>query len=159
MSITEFLRENAGKYPDRKSLIAACIQELNCSPKNVQNAFYDVQKSKNPIRFGSEPVTGPTPVPHPTLSGLSELELRQKHDVKYIIKQAALKLPPPNGKGEGTFVTENEFIKQCNIQSQSGFRLSLAGEEFSAYKGKAGGVTYWAHPESITKMKNEGILR
>ena len=57
----------------------------------------------------------------------------------------------------GVYIQEAEFIKQMNIR-QPGYRQVLDSADYAKYKGRAGGVTYWSHPESILKMKNEGVL-
>jgi len=83
-------------------------------------------------------------------------QLRAKHDVKFIIRKAALSLPKTK---EGMFLPEAEFIKQCNISSQQNFRMGLNDPEFNEFHGKAGGITYWSHPDSIAQMKQDSILR
>ena len=88
----------------------------------------------------------------PTM-GISEMELRQKHDVKYIVAKFAAQLK------KDIYIPDNEFLRQCGVQNQVGFRSKIASADFSAYMGTASGITYWSHPESIAKMKNEGILR
>jgi hypothetical protein len=42
----------------------------------------------------------------------------------------------------------------------SGYRMAVDSEEFLVFRGVApGGVVYWSHPESISRMKTEGILK
>lgn len=149
MSATKFLRENAYRFSDRKSLIQACI-ETGIPYKSAHNAFDDIQRSRNPIEFCNS-ISEAETLPAKSY-GLSESELRQKHDVRFIIKQAAEKLE------KGIFIMDADFVKQCNMRSQTGYRQFIEASEFSKYKGRAGGVIYWSHPESISKMKSEGIL-
>jgi len=155
MSITRYLRENACRYNDLRSLVAACAVDLSRDKKHVQNAFYDIQRSRKPIVFGEvdfedtqrelEDMSGDG-------IGISEDELRKKHDVKYIIRQAAMKLK------KDKYVMDNDFIKKCNLGMQTGYRQSMEDAEFTKYKGRAGRITYWSHPESIQKMKTCCVL-
>ena len=163
VSITAYLRENANKHSNVHDLIHACMEDTGRARKNVQTAWGEICKGNSPVSLGFQPhpvVFMPsqqgknhlssTP---PTMTGISEAQLRQKHDTKFIIQQAA------NSLKEGTFITETDFIKQCNVQSHQGFRQFLNDEDFNLYRGRASGTTYWSHPKSIAKMKSEGILR
>jgi hypothetical protein len=85
--------------------------------------------------------------------GISEQELRAKHDVSFKIKKTAESL-----SGD-IFYTEYEFIKLCEIQQASGWRHIIDSGLFDSYKGKAGGTVYWSNPQNIERLKNEGILK
>lgn len=125
---------------ERAELITACAKEVGCSRKAIYNVLAQ-RKYK------------PAPKTVPVTAGLSEAELRKKHDIKFIIQQALQRLD------QGTFITDSDFIRTNNLQSHPGFRPYLEDSTFSQYKGRAGGTLYWSHPASITKMKQEGILR
>lgn len=159
MNATPYLREKARDYNDPKSLIEACIQATGKTKKLVRQAFTDIQKSGHPITLGQvqpHPITfinAPQPLNAVQPQGLSESQLRAKHDVKFIIRNAAISLK------KGIFLSDAEFIKLCNISSQQNYRMGLNDAEFNDYHGKAGGITYWSHPESIAQMKQESILR
>jgi transcriptional regulator NrdR family protein len=85
---------------------------------------------------------------------MTEEELRSKYDNKFILRNAVAKLE------KGVYTPENEFITNCKIKVSSGYRMAVDSEEFLGFRGVApGGVVYWSHPESISKMKNEGILK
>lgn len=149
MNITESLRSNAPLFKDKKSLIDAVAKELNQERRLVNKKFLSIQDSKTPIIFGNEQ----TPCsPNGKFKGLSESEIRAKHDTKFILSQVVKKLE------RGLYITDADFIKQCDIKSHVGYRQMLDDPDFKKYKGKAGGIIYWSHPESIEKMKNEGIL-
>jgi len=84
--------------------------------------------------------------------GISETELRQKHDISYKIRQTAESL-------NGDFYTEYDFIKLCNIPGNSGYRQVIESGAFDIFRGRAGNTVYWSSPASIQKMKNEGVLK
>lgn len=87
-------------------------------------------------------------------NNMTEEEFRAKYDNKFILRNAVAKLE------KAIYVPENEFISKCGIKVSSGYRMTVESDEFSQFKGIApGGITYWSHPDSIMKMKNEGILK
>lgn len=85
--------------------------------------------------------------------GISEETLRQKHDTKFILVTAAADLQ------EGRYLTQSEFIMQAGVRMGTGYRDVIEHPDFDKYKGRAAGQTYWSHPKSITKLKQEGVLR
>ena len=103
-------------------------------------------------RIGKKKYEG-TEIPGVGVIGLSETELRQKHDVKYQIRQAVKELP------SGRFLTRQEFINFAKIKTGVGYIAHLEHPDFSKYRGKAAGVEYWGRPESVEQMKQEGILK
>lgn len=85
-------------------------------------------------------------------SGLTEEQFRAKFDLTFIVKKKCLDLQ------KGIFLSMGEFIKTCGIMPGSGYRQILDHPDFENYRGRVRGDTYWSHPESISKMKTEGIL-
>ena len=83
--------------------------------------------------------------------GISLTELRSKHDNKFIIQTNAEKLE------KDIFLTDSEFKTSCNFNT--GYKDAIERSEFSQYKGKAGSTIYWSHPDSIKKLKDEGVLK
>jgi len=57
---------------------------------------------------------------------------------------------------KGIFIPEPEFITTIGLSG--GYRRWLDSSELNKYRGKAGGQTYWSHPDSITEMKNDAVL-
>jgi hypothetical protein len=153
MTITEYLRGNAHKYTNKEDLIADCIKELGVEKRRVQKVFSEIKCGKNPLVFTT--ITSESEVAQfhsQKIIGLSESDLRKKHDVHYIATNAAKALQP------GIYLIDADFIKSTNLRSQSGYRQVLDASEFDIYRGKASGTVYWSHPDSIRKMKIEGIL-
>lgn len=145
--ITNYLREKAVLYNTAIELVNACVKDLGARRKTVWDSFYYIRDSKNPIVFGVK-----QPVNISNGIGISEAELRQRHDIKFIIEKTAKELK------KEMYVMEADFIKRCNLRTQSGYRQIIDSQEFSKYRGKASGIIYWSHPESMAKMIDEGIL-
>jgi hypothetical protein len=84
--------------------------------------------------------------------GLTIDQLRAKHDLNFIVSKTAREL------AKDVFYTEHEFLKLSGVKAGSGFRMALDNPELSRFKGRVQGITYWSHPESIKKMKEDGVL-
>lgn len=84
--------------------------------------------------------------------GLSESQLRAKFDTRFIVENKCKELK------EGVFLTLAEFIQACGIRPGAGYRGVVDHPDYEKYRGKAGGTTYWSHPASIKKLKDEGVL-
>jgi len=84
--------------------------------------------------------------------GLSEDQFRNKFDLRFIVELKCGELQ------KGVFLSMSEFVKFCSITPGSGYKDVLFDGKFDKYHGKVRGEVYWSHPDSILKMKNEGIL-
>lgn len=130
-------------------------------------------KSKNIVKNGSEKRSdgsrqqvlkckdckksfrpGAVSVPEVTIQkvGLTEQELRKKYDLNYKVDAGVNNLQP------GVFLTDFEFVKNCGIMYNGGYRIILDSGKYDKYKGRAQKTVYWSHPDSIKKMKDEGVL-
>lgn len=87
-----------------------------------------------------------------TKMGINENELRAKHDVRYQVSKAVETLKP------SVYLTDSEFINNAKIKAGAGYRDILSHPDFETYHGKAGSIIYWSHPDSIGKLKEEGVL-
>jgi hypothetical protein len=145
MSIRAWLRENRNRYGNEALLRQACMEQLGVTNDQTYQA---IKKMKYAGQWGEQPKDPISQQQQPRF-GINEAQLRQKHDIGYIINQKLLELKP------GSFYTESEFVKMCNIRGA--YRTYLDG--LTDYRGKASGITYYAHPDSIRKMKMEGILQ
>lgn len=113
------------------------IQKYHC---NSCGHYREEKKDKESFAF------------KPLQMGITTEQLRAKHDANYIIMQATKKLE------KDVFLTESEFIKISGIRMGSGYRQALDNPDLGKYKGRVQGVIYYSHPDSINKMKEEGIL-
>jgi hypothetical protein len=150
MEIKEWLRANAPLHKNKDGLIEAGMKEFNLPRGIINKKILSTRETRDPIVFGN--VISENPVQNNKFKGLSESEIRAKHDIKFIFGNAVKELE------KGLYISDADFVRQCDIKSHVGYRQMLDDPEFKKYKGRAGGITYWSHPESIEKMKNEGIL-
>jgi len=86
------------------------------------------------------------------IAGFTEEQFRAKFDLNFIVSKKCKELQ------KGIYLSMSEFIKLCGITPGSGYRQVLEHPDFDNYRGRIRGDIYWSHPESISKMKTEGIL-
>ena len=84
---------------------------------------------------------------------LTEDQLRKKHDMFYIVHENLERLE------KGKFVEEASFLRSMQISGKPGYRTAIDHPDVRPYKGKADGFTYYGHPESVQKLKDEGVLK
>lgn len=104
---------------------------------------FELNKGELPERIQTE--TG-------SVAGISEAQLRAKHDLRYIVESKCLELK------KGVFMTQAEFVQFCKINPGAGYRGVMDHPEYDKYHGRAGSIIYWSHPDSIKKLKDEGVL-
>ena len=90
--------------------------------------------------------------PAEKIAGITEEQFRAKFDLNFIVGKKCKELQ------KGIYLSMSEFIKLCGITPGSGYRQVLGHPDFDSYRGRIRGDIYWSHPESISKMKTEGIL-
>ena len=90
--------------------------------------------------------------PEQKIAGITEEQFRAKFDLTFIVGKRCKDLQ------RGIYLSMGEFIKFCGITPGAGYRQVLEHPDFDSYRGRIRGEIYWSHPESITKMKTEGIL-
>ena len=84
---------------------------------------------------------------------LSEIELRQKHDMFFMVHSFVKDIP------EGKFIEESIMLKQLEILGKARYRDAISRPELKDYKGRVDGTTYYGSPDSIKKLKSEGVLQ
>lgn len=117
---------------------------------NIESGRQSVARIQKKVKQESAIV--PAPASSGAVGRLTEADLRRKHDIGYIVRLKAAEIE------KGVFYPEADFIRLSGIKVSSGYRTALDHPDLTKYKGRAGGVTYWGHPESIRKMKDETIL-
>ena len=85
--------------------------------------------------------------------GISEDELRCKHDMFFIILSYVKNI------SGGSFIEETKMLKELTLYGKPRYRDAISRAELKAYKGKVDGTVYYGHPDSIHKLKSEGILQ
>jgi hypothetical protein len=83
---------------------------------------------------------------------VSEAVLRQKHDMFFIIQNRLKQIP------KGFYMEESQLLKDLGLYGKPRYKDALARVE-KDYRGKVDGSIYYGHPESIRKLKNEGVLQ
>lgn len=135
MTIGEWLKANQGKYADKSSLIVAAVKTLKCSREYALQAYNKVHLSS--------PISLSMPI-----AGLSEKELRLKHDNAYKIREGVKKLQ------KDRYFTDQQMREFCKVVSQA-WRGYSEMPEFEKYKIKLSGIIYWGTPECIKKLKED----
>ena len=83
--------------------------------------------------------------------GMTLDQFREKHDVDYIVEKTL------KGLSKGMIYEKTDVVKLSGLRS--GYPgLSMALESATEFKGKAGGVSYWGHPDTISNLKLEGTM-
>ncbi len=146
LSISEWIRQKGSKFKSSSEAADACAAELHVARKTFFNTLYKLKKS------GKVKPTTCLPDAKVANIGLSEQELRSKHDGLYKLEQAVKNLIPTK------FIPEPEF-RATIATNPSQFRSKADLPQFDIYKGRVSGVTYWGHPRDIKRLKDEGILQ
>ena len=83
---------------------------------------------------------------------LSEAQLRERHDMFFIIMTYLQKIQ------KGMFIEESQMLKDLGLYGKARYREALSRLE-KEYRGKVDGTIYYSNPESISKLKSEGVLQ
>ena len=150
--IRQWIDSNREKFPgwetDKKvysAFLDACCSETGFVRKSIVNTL-----SRN--RTGKTQQTEIAVNPESGCQGISEVDLRQRFDPLFQLREGVQKLKV------GTYYTDSEFREVIVKSRHVGYRSRSESPEFEIYRGKAGGVVYWSHPTSIKKLKTEGVL-
>lgn len=81
---------------------------------------------------------------------LTEDQLRSMFDIRKIV------ISELNTIAKGRFWRDADFVRR--FQGKGAYRSVLESPDVQQFKGRAGGQVFWGNPESIQKLKNEGIL-
>jgi len=136
----EWLTKNKPRYKDRRKWISDCAKALNVSraaAENIAPRVWPLESKK--LSAKQKPI-----------NGLSETDLRRRHDNAYKVAEAASKLTA------GEFIPEADFVSSLRLKG--GYRSVLERQQFERYRGKADGIVYWGHPESIKRLKDDRVL-
>lgn len=104
--------------------------------------------------YPSRDVEKKTEIAEPTEQaiGLTEAQLRAKYDIRFIVATKCKDLKP------GVYLTKSEFIQFCGIRPGQGYTDVINHPDYDAFRGKVAGQIYYSHPDSIRKLKSEGVL-
>jgi ribosomal protein L37E len=106
-------------------------------------------------RINPEPVIEPVSEVQAKLPEgmLSEEQLRQKHDMFFMVFSYVKKIPT------GKYVEESQMLRELSIIGKPRYRDSISRPELKEYRGKVDGTIYYGELQSIKKLKNEGVLQ
>ena len=152
MTAAKWIRENIHRYEEknRVGFLKDCANVTGVTLEYARVALYRYGKINNtqPKSSKKQVVQHNKDIPF-----LTEKEISERHDIYYKIRQAAETLQ------EGQYIEDIHF-KECLVKVPTNiYRRPSDNSEFDKYKGKAGGKTYWGHPESINQKKQEGVLK
>lgn len=131
------------------------IRIFYCKNKDCRKKTFREFYVRGPWSKREPGITNPVDnnVPVSGVQTITEAEIREKYDKKYIVQKHAKMIK------EGEFYDEDSFIRFCSLNPRvPGFRKALDSPEFKIYKGKADGDVYWGHPSSVEKLKNDGTF-
>lgn len=86
--------------------------------------------------------------------GISIQEFREKHDVMVIIRKAVRKLK------KGELIPSIEFVQDLKLPGGVSYKDKIMSAEFEPYRGQVSASDiYWGHPEDITELKQDRLLK
>lgn len=137
-SMSQYIRENQGK--EKESLILECQKKFGKSRSAVLDNY------RKALRGGGKVTATTTAILN---VGVSEAELRAKHDNLYKIRQGVKQLE------DGRYLTDQQMREFCKVNT-SKWRSFADNVEFDKYKIKvSGGVTYWGTPKCVQKLHQD----
>ena len=89
---------------------------------------------------------------HEKAIGLTEAQLRSMYDIRFIVATKCKELK------QGVFLSRAEFVQFCGIRPGQGYTDVINHPDYDAFRGKVAGQVYYSHPDSIRKLKSEGVL-
>lgn len=135
--VARFIKDNFDRY-EKEKLRSECCNQTGATSRQFSKTYkWIADKRSIPL------------ISFDRKYGLTEADLRAKHDVSFIIQDAV------NSLEDGVYLTDNEFIHKF-LRGQTGYRQAM--DKFKDFRGRAGGTTYWSSKKSIYKMKMEGVL-
>jgi hypothetical protein len=127
--IVEYVQNNVGRHT-KEMLLKDVIQRFKCNREyalKVYNRFARRESKSTSI------------------VGLSETELRSRHDNLFKIREAVKKLE------KGKYLTDQQMRDFSKIPTNY-WRAYSENQEFDKYKIRLNKVTYWATPDSIKRL-------
>ena len=87
-----------------------------------------------------------------TSEGITEQDFRRQFDNRYILREAVKELK------KGQLIDQRKFIQ--NLKLIGTYKDILEEADFEPFRGKiSSDKIFWSHPETITKLKEESLLR
>jgi len=107
-----------------------------------------MQRRNDNGTFGTKISPQPLPVSVTSHLGLSETDLRAKHDNMYKIREGV------KGLKKGYYFTDQQMREKCHV-STNVWRSYAESQEFEQYRLKLGDIIYWGIPACIAKLRED----
>jgi hypothetical protein len=153
MSYSDDIRAQVAAGKSRDEIITAICKARKIPRDNARSAYNKAIKTGGaPSATAKQTKPATAPAKRSDIF-LSDGDIAARHDCYYKIRTEAKRLK------KGQYVEDGNFRDMVLQMSTAEYRRPSDNAEFDIYKGKAGGKTYWGHPESIKAKKQEGIMR
>lgn len=144
---------------DKKALCPKChSDQVNSEGPDARTGYkrYRCKEcgkyfNENTAYYNGKTVEHKPSVPRTRGMGMSLSEFRAKHDVDFIVQNVLDSLDPEK-------VYEKSEVVQLTGLRAGYPGLSAAIENASEYKGRAGGNSFWSHPDTIRQLKKETLM-
>ena len=137
------VRELVGKGRTRDEIVKLGMGEWGASREQMSDCY------RKAIKVTITPTPKPPTTPTPSKIGLSESELRSKHDNMFKIREGVKSLPSDR------YLTDQQMRDFCKV-SPSKWRGYADATEFEKYKLKvASDTTYWGVPQNIKRLRED----
>ena len=148
MSYSDDIRAQVAAGKSRDEIITAICKARKIPRDNARSAYNKAIKSSGAVA----PAKQERRAQSREAAGLSEMEIRAKHDLIFQIRAGIKKLE------DGKYPSEMQFVRDyCGI-TRGGYKQELERAEFADNFGRAGQVTYWGTRKSIAKLKADKVL-
>ena len=118
--------------------------------------FWSFEKRDNYFKPEREPLEmkAENPTKENQHDFLDEDEIRRKHDLFSILQNEIKQIP------RGKFIEEERLLRRLGIYGKPGSKKACEKikHEMPENRGKADGIIYYGHSESVSKLKSEGVL-
>jgi hypothetical protein len=150
MNHADAIRAQIAAGKSRDEIISGICKTRHVSRTHARSAYNQAAHTTGAPAAPAKPTAAPA---KRTDVFLTDGDIAARHDNYYKIRTEAKKLK------RGQYVEDGNFRDMILQMSTAEYRRPSDNPEFDVYKGKAGGKTYWGHPESIKAKKQEGIMR
>ena len=139
-----------GTVVDITSKCPDCGADLRSNGNRYgKKQFYCAGKIKHYHRSGTREEISKNNM---TSEGITEQDFRRQFDNRYILREAVKELK------KGQLVDQRKFIQ--NLKLIGTYKDILEEADFEPFRGKiSSDKIFWSHPDTITKLKEESLLR
>jgi hypothetical protein len=144
-TVYDVLRRGNGRIASRNVVVSKTKYDVF----PIEN-FPNLQKYNKVFKVDKSTILQEVKTPEITMS---EEQLRQKHDMFFMVFTYVKAIPPTK------FVEEGQLLRELGLVGKPRYRDAITRPELREYKGKVDGTVYYGSIESIKKLKSEGVLQ